>query len=154
MPSTCHQTKSEEKEAKRRELEEYAQAYFKYSKLFQDQADAMRHDPIEMKAAHARITAESLEVQRQSPLTLPSVEQALNLMGEYAQWCEIEPKTFDELSRRTLFLGNSTHEFFSRVRTSFAASFYTQMMVNVVLQAPERPRSDFMTVITRGAQLL
>ena len=106
MPRTRLQTKSdsEAKEAKKNELEEYAQAHFKYTKLFQDQADAMRHDPEEMNAAHARITAESLAVQSRTPFTPMTVEYAQKMMVEYARRCEDKPQTFDELSIRTLFL--------------------------------------------------
>ena len=116
MPCTRLQTKSdsEAKEAKIKELEEYAQAYFKYTKLFQDQADAMRHDPQEMNAAHARITAESLAVQSSAPFTPVTVEYAQKMMAEYARRCEDKPQTFDELSIRILFLWsiyeNSTHK--------------------------------------------
>jgi hypothetical protein len=100
-----------ESEAKRMELEEYAQAYFKYTKLFQDEADAMRHNPDEMNAAHARITAECLAVKKNTPVNLMTAEDAQKIMAEYARWCEDhandEPQTFDELSIRILFLGST-----------------------------------------------
>jgi len=107
MLHTRHQTtevdKNELKEAKKRELEGYAQAYFKYIKFFQDQADAMRHNPQEMMAAHARITAECVEVQKRTPFTNMTAEDAHKMMAEYARRCEEEPRTFDELSIGILF---------------------------------------------------
>lgn len=103
MLLTRHQKKAQSKEAKRKELEEYAQAYFKYTKLFQDEADAMRHDPKEMNAAHARITAESLALKSRTPFTPMTVEYAQNMMAEYVRRCEDKPETFDELSIRILF---------------------------------------------------
>ena len=45
MPRNRHQTKSDEEAAKAKELEEFAQAYFKYTNLFQEQSDAMCHNP-------------------------------------------------------------------------------------------------------------
>ena len=90
------------KEAKERELEEYAQAYFKYTKLFQDEADAMRHNPQEMNAAHARITAECIALKKRTPVTaIKTSEEAQEMMAEYARRCEDEPRTFDELSTNT-----------------------------------------------------
>ena len=47
-------------EAKERELEEYAQAYFKYIKFFQDQG-ALTHKKV--NAAHAWIATECIAVQ-------------------------------------------------------------------------------------------
>ena len=40
------------------------------------------------------------------------------------------------------------------MRLSFAATFYIQVMFQVVLQSPDRPPSDFTTVLGRGSQLL
>ena len=137
------------------ELKEYAQAYFKYTKLFQDQADAMCHDPQKMNAAHARITEENLAVKKRTPVTAMTAELAQEMMAEYTRRCEDEPRTFDELSTNTLAYENQySQEYCSRIRISFVASFYVQAMLHIVLQTPDRPRSDFQTVIARGAQLL
>ena len=107
MLHTRHQTtevnKNELEEAKKCELEGYAQAYFKYAKFFQDQADAMRHDPQEMMAAHARITSECEEVKKRTSFTKMTAEDAHKMMAEYARRCEEETRTFDELSIGILF---------------------------------------------------
>jgi len=86
-----------EKEANERELEEYAQAYFKYTKLYQDQADAMPHKPKEMHAAFERVTEPYVSV---ADIIVPrrADHGPLEIMAEYASRCEDEPRTFDELS--------------------------------------------------------
>jgi len=47
-----------------------------------------------MNDAHARITAESLAVQKRTPLyTLMAAEYVQKMMAEYARLCEDKPQT-------------------------------------------------------------
>ena len=78
------------------ELENYAQSYFRYTKLVQDQADAMRHNPQEMNAAYARVAPEGvLELEE---LTHGVHRRMQAILDDLARWAEIELRNFDDLS--------------------------------------------------------
>jgi hypothetical protein len=81
------------------ELEEYAQLYFKYTVLIQEQADAIRHmRPDEVSEAHARVTEEHNELQRDAPRQM-SLEGLYHVLEYFGGLCEnAAPQTIIELS--------------------------------------------------------
>lgn len=145
------------KQAKDRELEAYAQTYFYYTKLFQDQVHAMQHNPQEMNAAHTQVTAENTAKQRTLPFTRPTPEITQQTLYDLAKACEAEPKNFIELSSKvSRYIRKDTHrnDYNSRTRIAFYATYYVQLLVMEVLGHPDRHYMDVRVVIGRANQLL
>ncbi|CAA7268827.1 unnamed protein product [Cyclocybe aegerita] len=125
------------KQAKQRELEDFAQSYVKYTKLAEDITATIHHDPQALEAAYARITEETrLEQAGNPPASSRSPEQIQADLRKLARRCDITPTSFDD-----------------RVRISFAAVSYVCILVDNVL-VPDRPHSDFLTVLGMANRLL
>ena len=84
---------------KQRELENYTQIHFRYTKLVQDQADAMHHNPREKDAAYARVAEESLaELKDMMRVPMKTTEEMQAILEDLARRTEIGPVTFNEPS--------------------------------------------------------
>ena len=92
-----------------KELEDYAQLYFKYSVIIQEQSAAVHPQtgaiqPLsnEVMEAYAIVNEEHNERRRltlsSSPLFDPSIEELQNTLKYYGDLCEIPPQTLLELS--------------------------------------------------------
>lgn len=125
-----------EKQATQRELEKYAQVYFKYSVLIQEKADAMaamrmEHTPEEINAVHTRITAERVERQKHAPKCQSSLEELQNMLNYYGRLYENEPSNFARVELKNIkasikkLLTGNIH---SRVRITFYASYCAQLV--------------------------
>jgi len=82
---------------KQRELENYAQIHFRYTKLVQGQAHAMRHNPREKDAAYARVAEESLKDMIRVPMKTTEEMQAI--LEDLARRTEIGPMIVGEVSQ-------------------------------------------------------
>jgi len=119
------------------ELEDYAQQFFKYSVIIEQQSGAIRHLEKEVTEAYARVSEEHNE-RRRIPLQCePSLEGLLNTLKYYGSLCEKQPQTVID-----------------RVRIIFYASYCTQIITHEILGHPDRLWSDSRTVFARGGQLL
>ena len=73
------------------ELEEYAQKYFKYSLLIQEQTNAIQHLPNEVNDAHAIVTTEHQELEKHSPKSELTLEELQKMLQYYEHVCETPP---------------------------------------------------------------
>jgi hypothetical protein len=77
-------------------LDYYAQLYVKYTTLFQQQGDAMRHDMQKMEAAYHQVAAEFTAEQNAYAKNKLGAEYVLADLNEYARRCDICPQTYKE----------------------------------------------------------
>ncbi|RDB26804.1 hypothetical protein Hypma_005405 [Hypsizygus marmoreus] len=124
---------TQKKDAKLRELHQFAETVFKYTNLVQTTAESMWHDPNELRAAH----------ERQYKIALANIcnemkteEEIQKILEDLAARCEIEPRDFDD-----------------RVRICFDALAYTQVLLECVVCHPSRPFSDRLVVLRRVAEI-
>ena len=82
------------------ELEEYAQLFFKYSVIIEEQINAVRHMPDEVSEAYAKVTEEHNEMHRHDPQRgEPTLEESQNVLKDFGPLCEnTAPQTTLELS--------------------------------------------------------
>ena len=91
--TTAISSPSDPKQTKERELEEFSQQYFKYTKLFEDQAAAMRHNPERMNDAYMKVYGEAIAERGTGMLNPDEIQPYLD---ELARRCEVLPRSFEE----------------------------------------------------------
>jgi hypothetical protein len=82
------------------DLENYAQLYFKYSLIFENQVNVVRHKTKEVDEAYAKVCGEHNGLQRDAPPTQTGLEELYNVLKYFGDLCEANsaPQTVIELS--------------------------------------------------------
>jgi len=75
------------------ELEDYAQQFFKYSVIIEQQSGAIRHLEKEVTEAYGRVSEEHNERMKIPLQCEPSLEGLLNTLKYYGSLCEKQPQT-------------------------------------------------------------
>ncbi|RDB14840.1 hypothetical protein Hypma_016370 [Hypsizygus marmoreus] len=118
--------------SKRRELEEFAKTFFKYSQIYEDMAVTLRDHPDELQGAHERQSKIVLEDRGRGPQTLEQIHSRLAIL---AARCDIIPQSIDD-----------------RLAVCFASMEYAQILLDAIVSHPSRPFSDrleFMRMVTQ-----
>src|SRR5277367_1281847 len=108
MPRQHRNTPRQASASRSKELEDYAQLYFKYSVIIKEQSGAIQQQTgaiellsNEVMEAYAIVNGEHNERRRLSlslSLFHPSIEELQNMLKYYGDLCEIPPQTLLELS--------------------------------------------------------
>jgi hypothetical protein len=82
------------------ELEHYAQLYFKYSVIIENQVIVVQHKTKEVDEAYAKVLGEHNGIQRDAPRTQTGLQELHNVLKYFGDLCEANPapQTVIELS--------------------------------------------------------
>ncbi|KAF8063340.1 hypothetical protein FPV67DRAFT_1451811 [Lyophyllum atratum] len=113
------------------ELDLYASKYVHYLLLAQQQNDAMKHDPAEINAAHARAQGTlALEQQEKKPIGRCTYADVDATLEDLARKCEKKPRSFDD-----------------RVLLATYAANYVLLMEQHILNHPTRSEAEGLKVV-------
>ena len=80
------------------ELEDYAQLFYKYSVIIEEQSSAVRHLQNEVTEAYAVVAEEHNNMVKEIQPRELSIEELLNTLKYYGDLCEVPPQSVLELS--------------------------------------------------------
>ncbi|RDB21862.1 hypothetical protein Hypma_010842 [Hypsizygus marmoreus] len=113
-------------EARRRELQNYAGLWYKYTMLFESNAAPMRAQGMEAsKVAYDRVVAELATKPARRPIETRPYKEVMQHLKSLADICEMKPKSFED-----------------RYRIGFAAEEYIRVLTQCVIGHPSRPAGD------------